>query len=521
MSRSFEIANAGATTSGRLRAAIFAAAPAGMLALFCAHTALAETFRVTSAADDATPGTLRWALERNNARPPRSAAINRIEIQGPLLVKLARVLPPIHGPVVIAGVGPAEERTEPGIRGSLPKTAAAIIDGSAMVDMSTTASCPAEDGKGDGPNVRSLQKPILAVVDSGGVEITGLEIRNACIGVMLLRSRDNRIHHNIIHDMVGAAGVLITGDAGDAAGSATAGRSIDNLVESNVIYDTGDGAECTRGSSRLTFRGNLFYQSSPDTVSPRSQGVECANTGNDDIRFIGNVFRGYSDGLQLNRATRVLVEGNTITDSTYGITASGTAIIRGNTIRGNRMGIGPAATAHVTITQNRIFDNGKPILALRTSAGGTTDPASPALLGIDVGVDGVTPNDNGDKCADKLPDCDTVQNYPVLSADSSWSADGKITLRGELSSRPNVPYTLEFFASEKPNAAGHAEGQFYMGTEMVTTDATGRAAFAFRPRTGDPLGDHGSRAVFTATATSTEGRTSEFSKGLPLSRSRD
>jgi 3-dehydroshikimate dehydratase len=266
-----------------------------MLALAFASDAGAETFRVTSAADDGSAGTLRWAIERSNAAPHSER--HRIEIVAdasgkPLAIKLAGLLPPLKGPVVLAGVGKSDERSEPGISGRLPASAPAILDGSTLVDMATTASCPSEDGKGHGPNVRSFQKPALAVIDSGGVEVSGLEIRNFCIGILLLRSRDNHIHHNIIHDMVGAAGILITGDAGDAGGGVTEGRSVDNLVEYNVIYDTGDGAECTRGSSRLTFRHNLFYQSSPNTVSPRSQGVECANTGNDDIRFIGNVFRG-------------------------------------------------------------------------------------------------------------------------------------------------------------------------------------------------------------------------------------
>jgi hypothetical protein len=337
---------------------------------------------------------------------------------------------------------------------------------------------------------------------------------------MLLRSRDNHIHRNIIHDMVGAAGILITGDAGDAAGGITEGKSVDNLVERNVIYDTGDGAECTRGSSRLTFRHNLMYQSSPNTVSPRSQGVECANTGNDDIRFIGNVFRGYSDGLQLNRATNVLVEGNTITGSTYGITSSGTAIIRGNLIHGNRMGVGTTGNAKVTITRNRIFDNGQQILSLPASAGGTTDPRSPALLGIDNGIDGYTFNDNGDKCADKIPDCDAVQNHPVLSVDSTWAPDDTIVLRGQLHSRPNAAFTLEFFASEARNTSGHGEGEFYLGAMKVTTDAEGRAKFEYPVETKDPLEDGSPRAFFTATATAADGRTSEFSSAIRLIRRR-
>ena len=381
---------------------------------------------------------------------------------------------------------------------------------------STTASCPAETGSGSGPNVRSLQKPGLAVIDSGGVDISGLEIRNFCIGIMLLRSRDNHIHRNVIHDMVGAAGIMVTGDAGDAAGSITTGLSTNNVIEYNVVYDTGDGGECTRGSTNLTYRHNLFFQSSPNTVSPRSQGVECAGAGNDNIRFIGNVFSGYSDGLQLNQATNVLVEGNTITDSTYGITSSGTALIRDNTISGNRMGIGPTNTARVTITRNRIYDNGKPILSLSTSAGGTTNPASPALLGIDVGVNGVTPNDLGASCADGFPDCNTIQNFPVLASSSTWSAAG-LALRGTLASRPNATFTIDFYANHALNDAGFAEGEKYLGSLTVMTDGTGNAAFQFASG-NDPLGDGSTSAIFTATATNSSGATSEFSAGLPLAR---
>ena len=64
-----------------------------------------------------------------------------------------------------------------------------------------------------------------------------------------------------------------------------------------------------------------------------------------------------------------------------------------------------------------------------------------------LGNNGVTPNDLGPGCADGLPDCDTVQNHPVLAATSTWTADGALTLRGELASRPNATFALEFFAS--------------------------------------------------------------------------
>lgn len=63
--------------------------------------ARAETFNVTSAADDGAPGTLRWAIERNNAQPAK----HRIAIQGPLVITLRSLLPPVTGPAVIAGAG--------------------------------------------------------------------------------------------------------------------------------------------------------------------------------------------------------------------------------------------------------------------------------------------------------------------------------------------------------------------------------------------------------------------------------
>jgi hypothetical protein len=195
---------------------------------------------------------------------------------------------------------------------------------------------------------------------------------------------------------------------------------------------------------------------------------------------------------------------------------------RDNTINGNRMGVGPGGNARVTITQNRIFNNGQPILSLPTSAGGTTNPASPALLGIDLAVNGVTPNDSAAGCADGAPDCDTgpneLQNFPVLSAGSNWASNGTITLQGSLGSRPNATFTIEFFASHALNAAGFGEGEAYVGSTTVTTNATGNATFSFVAPNGNPLHDGSTAAFFTATATSAAGSTSEFSVPLSLAR---
>src|SRR6516164_11568137 len=62
-----------------------------------------EVLRVTRTADDGGEGSLRWAIERNNAAPGRL----RIEVdpagQAPYVIKLASPLPAIKGPVTIEG----------------------------------------------------------------------------------------------------------------------------------------------------------------------------------------------------------------------------------------------------------------------------------------------------------------------------------------------------------------------------------------------------------------------------------
>src|SRR5260221_6851328 len=66
-------------------------------------TAAPEVLRVTRTADDGGEGSLRWAIERNNAAPGRL----RIELdpagQAPHVIQLASALPAIKGPVVIQG----------------------------------------------------------------------------------------------------------------------------------------------------------------------------------------------------------------------------------------------------------------------------------------------------------------------------------------------------------------------------------------------------------------------------------
>src|SRR5207237_7346666 len=134
--------------------------------------AQADTFVVNSTADDGSANTLRWAIAQNNAHPGGNT-IQIVPSASPFRIKLNSLLPPIIGPATVTST-----------------TRGVVIDGGNFIDGNNPASCPGETG-GFGPNVRSLQKPGLAVVHSGKVEISNLEITNFCIGVRLLRRPDN------------------------------------------------------------------------------------------------------------------------------------------------------------------------------------------------------------------------------------------------------------------------------------------------------------------------------------------
>jgi titin len=312
---------------------------------------------------------------------------------------------------------------------------------------------------------------------------------------------------------------LWTGDDGTPAGGSTTGLSTRNLIEYNAVYETSDGMECTRGTTFSTYQYNtLFEFRDRGANAPYSQGIECAGGGNGNNVIQFNMIKGYSDGMQLNSASNLTVLGNTIAGTTYGITTAGAnVLIKNNLITANRTGIGPSGnTSHVTITQNKIYGNGRPSLSLPNSAGGTTNPNSPALLGIDFGINGVTPNDLAVNCADGLPDCTPPQNFPVLSTGSTWNSSG-VNLVGTLSSRPNASFTIEFFANHSLNQARFGEGELYLGSETVTTDPTGNVSFSFSAP-ADPLGDGSTSAYFAATATNASGQTSEFSSALSLTR---
>ena len=161
---------------------------------------------------------------------------------------------------------------------------------------------------------------------------------------------------------------------------------------------------------------------------------------------------------------------------------SGPNVIENNTITGNgKEGVMVSSSQQATIRRNSIYNNG--------------------LLGIDLGGDGVTPNDVGDPDAGP----NLYQNYPVLLR---AARDQDLAVDGRLNSLSNLDFTLDFFASTTCDPTGFGEGQRYLSSKRVATDAAGNARFAFRLPPPPPVG----YPFITATATDENGNTSEFSQ---------
>ena len=77
---------------------------------------------------------------------------------------------------------------------------------------------------------------------------------------------------------------------------------------------------------------------------------------------------------------------------------------------------------------------------------------------------------------------------------------------GSLAVTANITYTVEFFASPSADPSGFGEGQFFIGSTTVSSNASGTVSFNASLATAIPAG-----YIIAATATDSVGNTSGFS----------
>lgn len=322
--------------------------------------------------------------------------------------------------------------------------------------------------------------------------------------------RENNIGVDIFSSVSvpNSTGVEIDSSPGNTVGGTVSGGK--NLISGN----NGNGVSI-RGSASTgnIVRGNFIGTDSDaiGTIPNTENGVAIfsgalnntiGGTGVDT----GNVISGNGgSGVFISDSFSNIVLGNMIgTDSSGTMAASNGG--NGISIRGgaNTLIGGVSTGAGNIIAFNNGLHGGVSILDADIQGTGThvvgNSIFSNAVLGINIGDDGVTPNDPGD--GDAGPN--NVQNFPVLS--TAASGGGFTVVQGTLNSTANTTFTLGFYSSSTCDGSGFGEGEVFLGTTMVTTDGSGNAAIAATLPVSVGAGQ-----VVTATATDPGGSTSEFS----------
>jgi 3-dehydroshikimate dehydratase len=469
-----------------------------------------EILRVTRTGDDLIEGSLRWAIERNNAAPGRF----RIEIDpdgsGPHVMRPASLLPAIKGPVRIEGV-PWKRSGE-----------FVALDGSGFIQDQGQKTCAGAVPGQFGANVRTTTNPGLAIVDTQGVEIAGLEIRNFCIGVLIHRSGGNVVEDSRIVANRGGAGVMLTGDDGN--GGATAATTIHNKVQRNEFLDNGDGLELTRGAAFNLVARNVFRSTSANPEP--SQGIEVL-LGHDNV-IVRNRFEGYSDGIQVNGGNRNTIASNEFHDNALALSMTGEGnVIDGNIITRNGIGVAlrPSAGKSVTrVTRNLIHNNSQPIS--RCWSGGSCDPdlrKGGIIFGVPAQEHATYMGERGGGvafdpaqlkriCPDEAPNCQAAPNNGIEAPTlDKVTRDGTtLTANGHATLGAQAGAVIELYAN--PNA-GDSEGEIFLGEATAKSDANGRVTFTMTVNAPFGLVP----TSFTATLTSSDGATSEFSRPVGLS----
>ena len=341
-----------------------------------------------------------------------------------------------------------------------------------------------------------FQRNKISGNNQGGIAVVGvLSTGNVILGNTIGLSGDGS------YRIGNGNGVYINVSPGNRVGGVRTGER--NIISGN---STGIRIEGTNATANVV-QGNFIGTDLSGTVAQgNGNGVQLLNAPTNFIggagSAAGNLISGNSqNGIRLEGApTRGnRIQGNSIGPDVTGLTDLGnssegvyfTSLASFNSVGGtnageanviafnNGDGVSIFSGTNNSVRANTIFENNG--------------------LGIDLNPNGVTPNDAGD--ADTGPN--NLQNYPILSAATNMPAS--VIIVGALNSAPSSSFTIDFYANQQPDASTNGEGQFYLGSTNVTTDADGNAPFvATLPRTL-------SGRFVSATATDPDGNTSEFS----------
>jgi VCBS repeat-containing protein len=368
---------------------------------------------------------------------------------------------------------------------------------------------------------------------------------DAATGVCTISPRGARLP--TITEQVIIDGYSQPGASPNTAASGT--NAVLKIVISGASAPEGsDGLLLGNGAIDSTIRGLVINGFKTDNNGNGGRGIALLNVSNNrnnsiEGNFIGTNANGTSDVG--NGACGICIHSDQSTGNTIGgIGRDKRNLISGNdgsgvevggftgenTVRGNLIGTDRTGTADVgngidglavdgshdnVVLNNRIAFNRRNGVTLFSGTGPRTGNRilnnsihDNHGMGIDLGNDGVTPNDPFDQDPGSIPGPNGFQNFPVISPVTD--SGGSTTIAGTLHSTANRTFLVQLFSSETADPSGHGEGQTLLGEASATTDPDGDASFAF---TSDNVG---TGEVVSATATNPEGDTSEFSAAVEV-----
>jgi uncharacterized repeat protein (TIGR01451 family) len=451
--------------------------------------ASAAIFNVVNA-NDAGPGSLRWAITQANGAAGPDVINFNIPPGGPQTIALAGPLPVVAG--VVDGVVTIDGTTQPGWAGT------------PIIELNGAAA-----GGANGLHVTA-----------GGCHILGLVInRFAGHGIRLDAGGGNIIEGNYIGtDPAGAVaqpnnlnGIYIFNSANNVIGGTTGPQR--NVISGN--NQNGVRIE-TASSSGNRVLGNLIGTGAGGLVPLGNalNGVLILGAPNNQIGLpVAGARNAIGDngasGLRIDGATAT---GNQVRNNAIGTDPFGMLLNLGNALHGVHLvnnASGNAIGGIAVGEANAIFFNQNDGIFVQS---GVNNPirhnpiGNNGALGIDLAPNNPTLND----ACDGDPGPNTLQNFPLPTTAISDPGAGATQVIGTLDSAPNAPYAIDFFWSLACDPSGYGEGEVYFGSVPVMTGNNCLAAFnVVFPGVLIPAG-----VVVTATATDAAGNTSEFSPCL-------